>query len=95
MFNHANLHLPRSVDRIVRLVFVTPDLHRVHHSVHADEHSSDFGFCLSVWDRVFGVLREQPRGGHHGMAIGLDPYQTVAPGCLSWSLALPWPSDRT
>ncbi len=95
MFNHANLHLPRSVDRIVRLVFVTPDLHRVHHSVHADEHNSNFGFCLSVWDRLFGAFREQPRDGHQGMTIGLNPYQDAAPGRLSWSLALPWRSDRT
>lgn len=89
-FNHANLKLPRFAERALRLVLVTPDLHRVHHSIHADEHMSNFGFCLSVWDRLFGALREAPRGGHEGMVIGLPAHQSAAPARLLWSLALPW-----
>lgn len=89
-FNHANLKLPAAAERALRLVLVTPDLHRVHHSIHADEHTSNYGFCLSIWDRLFGALREAPRGGHDGMIIGLSAYQSAAPARLLWSMALPW-----
>lgn len=75
MFNHANVRLPRDLDGLLRWLVVTPDMHRVHHSVEDDEANSNFGFNLSVWDRLFGTYRDQPRGGHEGMAIGIHRYR--------------------
>ncbi len=89
LFNHANLSLPTPVDRLLRRVLVTPDMHRVHHSIHADEHHRNFGFNLSVWDRWFGSYVATPRDGHQAMRIGLREYQTDAPARLWWSLWLP------
>ncbi|ODN69770.1 sterol desaturase family protein [Methylobrevis pamukkalensis] len=71
MFSHANIRLPRRVDAALRLLVVTPDMHRVHHSVLPREAHANFGFFLSVWDRLFGTLVGQPQGGHDGMTIGL------------------------
>jgi len=71
MFNHANLRLPAALDRALRWVLVTPDMHRVHHSVHVEETNSNYGFNLPWWDRLFGSYRAQPRDGHTGMEIGL------------------------
>jgi sterol desaturase/sphingolipid hydroxylase (fatty acid hydroxylase superfamily) len=87
MFNHGNLHLPAALDRALRWFIVTPDMHRVHHSVEDDETNSNFGFCLSWWDRLFGTYRGQPRAGHVGMTIGIrghsDPREvTRLPGML-------------
>lgn len=90
MFNHANVALPKSVDRVLRLVIVTPDMHRVHHSIYRQEHDSNYGFNLSIWDRIFSTYTAQPRDGHDGMAIGLSPYQNEAPTGLGWSLGLPF-----
>lgn len=90
MFNHANIRLPRSVDRQLRLLVVTPDMHRVHHSVARDEHDSNYGFNLSIWDRLFGTYRAQPRGGHQGMTPGLEGAQDDRPTRLLWSLAFPF-----
>jgi sterol desaturase/sphingolipid hydroxylase (fatty acid hydroxylase superfamily) len=75
MFNHANVRLPVGLDRQLRKLIVTPDMHRVHHSVEDDEANSNFGFNLSVWDRVFGTYRDQPRAGHEGMTIGIHHYR--------------------
>ena len=75
MFSHANLDLPQSVDRWLRLVVVTPDMHRVHHSVIVRETDSNFGFNLPWWDRLFGSYRAQPRDGHLGMTIGLKEWR--------------------
>ncbi len=72
MFNHANVRLPLGLDGLVRLALVTPDMHRVHHSVRPDEANSNFGFSLTWWDRFFGTYRARPRDGHEGMTIGLD-----------------------
>ena len=96
MFNHANIALPLGLDRFLRLFIVTPDMHRVHHSVVACEHNSNYGFNLSVWDRLFGTYRAQPEAGHQGMTIGLSPYQTEGPTRFGWSLVLPFrrPRDR-
>jgi sterol desaturase/sphingolipid hydroxylase (fatty acid hydroxylase superfamily) len=90
MFNHANVALPGWLDRSLRLLIVTPDMHRVHHSVLRHEHDSNFGFNLSLWDRVAGTYTDQPEHGHQGMTIGLAPYQTEAPTRLGWSLAAPF-----
>ena len=97
MFNHANIALPLGLDRLLRLFIVTPDMHRVHHSVVRREHDSNYGFNLSIWDRLFGTYRAQPEAGHEGMTIGLAPYQTEGPTRFGWSLALPFrrPSDRS
>ena len=89
MFNHANIALPVWLDRIIRLVLVTPDMHRVHHSVIRAEHNRNFGFALSIWDRIFGTYRGQPAGGHAAMTVGLE-WQDDKPTKLGWSLLLPF-----
>lgn len=71
MFNHGNVRLPERLDRILRWIVVTPDLHRVHHSIHPEETNRNFGFNLPWWDRLFGTYRDQPRDGHLDMNIGL------------------------
>ncbi|MCB1868427.1 MAG: sterol desaturase family protein [Gammaproteobacteria bacterium] len=75
MFNHGNIYLPEKVDRFLRLLLVTPDMHRVHHSVHAPLTNSNFGFCLPWWDRLFGTYVAQPPEGHTGMEIGLENFR--------------------
>ncbi|MBK8754361.1 MAG: sterol desaturase family protein [Candidatus Competibacteraceae bacterium] len=72
MFNHGNVHLPERLDRGLRWLLVTPDMHRVHHSIYPEETNSNFGFNLPWWDRLFGTYREQPGAGHIGMIIGLE-----------------------
>lgn len=89
MFNHANIRLPLWLDTALRKVLVTPDMHRVHHSVHQHEHDSNYGFALSVWDRLFGTYVAQPAQGHEGMTTGLE-WQDERPGRLGWSLLLPF-----
>ncbi len=89
MFNHSNLRLPLWLDRVVRLVLVTPDMHRVHHSVHRDEHDSNYGFALSIWDRMLGTYVPQPKAGHEAMELGLQ-WQDEKPAKLGWSLLLPF-----
>jgi sterol desaturase/sphingolipid hydroxylase (fatty acid hydroxylase superfamily) len=90
MFNHANIALATWLDGALRLLVVTPDMHRVHHSVRFREHDSNYGFNLSVWDRLFRTYTAQPEAGHEGMTIGLPPYQTEAPTRFGWSLILPF-----
>lgn len=90
MFSHSNIQLPVGLDRVLRTVLVTPDMHRVHHSTLRTEHGSNFGFNLSVWDRLFGTYISQPRYGHKGMTIGLPDYQNEAPTRFFWSLRLPF-----
>ena len=94
MFNHANIALPAWFDRVLRLLVVTPDMHRVHHSVLRREHDSNYGFNLSLWDRLFRTYTAQPKAGHQGMTIGLTPYQTEDPVRLGWSLWLPFRGER-
>ena len=74
MFNHGNIRLPAAVDRALRWVLVTPDMHRVHHSIEDDETNSNFGFSLTWWDRLFGTYREQARAGQIGMTIGIRDF---------------------
>jgi len=94
VFNHANARLPVALDRALRLVLVTPDMHRVHHSVERGEHNTNFGFNLAFWDRLFGTYTAEPAAGHEGMTIGLAPYQSDRPSELGWSLALPMRRER-
>jgi len=75
MFNHSNVQLPLPIDRIVRLFVVTPDMHRVHHSIEDYETNSNFGFNLSLWDRLFGTYKAQPDAGHLDMTIGIRGYR--------------------
>ncbi len=90
MFNHGNIRLPGPADRLLRLVLVTPDMHRVHHSIEQQETDSNYGFNLSVWDRLFQTYKGQPDAGHDEMVIGLAPYQTDDPTRLGWSLMFPF-----
>lgn len=76
LFNHANIDLPRPVDRVLRLIVVTPDMHRVHHSVNPAETNSNFGFNLPWWDRLLGTYRAQPKKGHQGMTLGIEQFRT-------------------
>lgn len=75
MFNHGNIRLPLGVDRVLRLFVVTPDMHRVHHSIIARETNSNFGFNLPWWDRLMGTYRAQPAEGHTGMTIGIEQFR--------------------
>jgi sterol desaturase/sphingolipid hydroxylase (fatty acid hydroxylase superfamily) len=78
MFNHSNVAMPAVLDRVVRLLVVTPDMHRVHHSVLREETNSNFGFNFPWWDRLFGTYRAQPREGHQGMTIGIEIFRDPA-----------------
>ncbi len=89
LFNHANLALPRRLDAALRLILVTPDMHRVHHSSLRAEHDSNYGFSLSLWDRLFGTHVAQPGLGHAGMTVGLQ-WQDAAAAGFGWCLALPF-----
>ena len=90
MFNHGNVRLPRSVDKVFRFLVVTPDMHRVHHSVVPRETNSNFGFNLPWWDRILGTYRDQPAAGHDGMIIGLSQFQEEKRQTLPWMLLLPF-----
>ena len=90
MFNHANVRMPVGLDRILRWIVVTPDMHRVHHSVGRDEHSRNFGFNFPWWDRLLGTYQDQPASGHEAMTIGLDEYQAQPQQSLWWMIALPF-----
>lgn len=78
MFNHGNVRIPLPLDRVLRWLIVTPDMHRVHHSHLEHETNSNFGFNLSLWDRLFGTYRDQPQDGHTGMVIGIDTWRDPA-----------------
>jgi sterol desaturase/sphingolipid hydroxylase (fatty acid hydroxylase superfamily) len=90
MFNHANLKLPLWLDRWLRLVIVTPDMHRVHHSTDRRETDSNYGFNLSVWDRMFSTYVDQPALGHEKMQIGLADWQDEKPLGFAWLLMVPF-----
>jgi sterol desaturase/sphingolipid hydroxylase (fatty acid hydroxylase superfamily) len=94
LFNHGNVRLPLAIDRVLRLVVVTPDMHRVHHSVEDNEANSNFGFNLSIWDRICGTYIDQPQEGHPAMTIGIKDYRE--PRLVSWLpgiLALPFQGE--
>lgn len=93
MFNHSNVTIPLTVDHWLRKLVVTPDMHRIHHSVISEESTRNYGFNLSWWDRAFGTYRHQPSLGHEHMPLGLEQYRD--PGHLTWPhlLALPFLKD--
>jgi sterol desaturase/sphingolipid hydroxylase (fatty acid hydroxylase superfamily) len=86
MFNHSNIHLPEEIDRVLRLFVVTPDMHRVHHSIIIMETDSNYGFNFPWWDRLMGTYKDQPAEGHLGMIIGQpqcrDPKRLTLPRLL-------------
>lgn len=90
LFNHANVRFSSKLDAFLRLLIVTPDMHRVHHSVIRSETDSNYGFNLSIWDRWFGTYVAQPRDGHEEMRIGLEAYQSDKPSQFSWAMLLPF-----
>jgi sterol desaturase/sphingolipid hydroxylase (fatty acid hydroxylase superfamily) len=75
MFNHSNVRIPSAIDGVLRWLVVTPDMHRVHHSILARETNSNFGFNLPIWDRMFGTYRAQPAAGHEAMVIGIEQFR--------------------
>ncbi len=89
LFNHSNIALPPALDRVLRLVLVTPDRHRVHHSQRPHETNSNFGFNHPWWDRLLGSYRDQPEEGHLGMSIGLTQFAGEKRQSLLWMLLLP------
>ena len=76
LFNHGNVRLPHKLDRWLRFILVTPDMHRVHHSILKRETDSNFGFCVSWWDRWFRTYIDQPEKGQLGMRIGIENFRT-------------------
>jgi sterol desaturase/sphingolipid hydroxylase (fatty acid hydroxylase superfamily) len=93
MFNHSNVNLALGLDRVLRLVVVTPDMHRVHHSVLPHETNSNFGFNLPWWDRLFGTYRAQPELGHEGMDIGIDLFRNPGELHIHKMLAQPFTGE--
>ena len=94
MFNHGNIRLPAAIDRTLRQVLVTPDMHRVHHSIIPRETNSNYGFNLSWWDRICGTYRPQPEKGHLEMTIGLKEYRDPQQLSLLRLLVQPFTSPR-
>jgi len=96
MFNHSNVRMPIWLDRVLRWIVVTPDMHRVHHSIVACETNSNFGFNLPWWDRLFGTYRDQPAAGHETMTIGIEQFRDPAEQRLDRMLTQPFrDEDRT
>ena len=104
MSNHSNVRLPSGIDTVLRLFVVTPDMHRVHHSVVPSEANSNFGFNLPWWDRLFGTYKAQPDAGHEGMTIGVKQIRNVSEQRLDRMLTQPFrgtapggilPNDRS
>ncbi len=94
MFSHGNLRLPARVDGVLRCVLVTPDMHRVHHSALRADTDSNYGFCLAIWDRLFGTYRPQPAAGHDGMTIGIAQFRDPAELRLDRMLTQPLRGDQ-
>jgi len=92
MFSHSNIKIARSIERVTRWFIVTPDMHRIHHSVSENETNSNFGFFISVWDRLFGTYTKEPKKGHTGMQIGLHNFREPKWQDLRWLIYLPFVS---
>ena len=90
MFNHSNAKLPLAIDKILRKVIVTPDMHRVHHSIVVKETHSNFGFFLSIWDRIFNTYISQPTGGHENCLIGVPEFRQSREQYLDKMLTQPF-----
>lgn len=90
MFNHANVYIDTRLDRYLRWLIVTPDMHRVHHSVIKDETDSNYGFNVPWWDRLFRTYRAQPQSGHLNMKLGQDEFQGAKAVHIGWLLVQPF-----
>jgi sterol desaturase/sphingolipid hydroxylase (fatty acid hydroxylase superfamily) len=90
MFNHGNIRLPSGLDRVLRWIVVTPDMHRVHHSVVPRETNSNFGFNMPWWDRLFGTYRPHPEAGHEAMTIGISQFRSPREQWLDRMLTQPF-----
>ena len=93
MFSHSNVSIPLWLDRVLRWIVVTPDMHRVHHSVVVRETNSNFGFNMPWWDRLFGTYRAQPQAGHAAMPIGVEQFRTPRELWLDRMLLQPLRAD--
>ena len=93
MFNHGNVRLAEGLDRVLRWLVVTPDMHRVHHSILRRETNSNFGFNLPWWDRLFGTYRAQPAAGHEEMTIGIEQFREAGDLRLDRMLVQPFKGD--
>jgi len=93
MFNHGNVRIPPGLDRVLRRFVVTPDMHRVHHSILSRETNSNFGFNLPWWDRLFGTYRAQPAAGHDAMTIGIEQFRDPRELGLDRMLLQPFRGD--
>ena len=93
MFNHSNIRIPARLDEVLRWIVVTPDMHRVHHSIAARETNSNFGFNVPWWDRLFGTYRAQPEAGHDSMTIGIEQFRDARELRLDRMLLQPWRGD--
>ena len=94
MFNHGNIYLPAKVDKYLRWLIVTPDMHRVHHSIRAEETNSNFGFNLSWWDQLLGTYRGFPQDGHETMTIGIKSFRKPFYSKLHWLLIQPFLTEK-
>jgi sterol desaturase/sphingolipid hydroxylase (fatty acid hydroxylase superfamily) len=90
MFNHSNVRIPTSLETVIRSLFVTPDMHRIHHSVHPRETNSNFGFNLSCWDRLLGTYRSEPQDGQTAMSLGLEQFRDPDRLTLASILVMPF-----
>jgi sterol desaturase/sphingolipid hydroxylase (fatty acid hydroxylase superfamily) len=95
MFNHANVSMPRRLDRVLRWLVVTPDMHRTHHSIVTQETNSNFGFNLPWWGRLFGTYRANPAAGHEAMTIGIDRFRDSEELRLDRMLTQPFRDDQS
>jgi sterol desaturase/sphingolipid hydroxylase (fatty acid hydroxylase superfamily) len=93
MFNHGNIRMPAPCDRMLRWIVVTPDMHRVHHSIVPQETNSNFGFNMPWWDRLFGTYRAQPTAGHEAMTIGIEQFRVTREQWLDRMLTQPFRED--
>src|SRR5262249_1899256 len=93
MFNHGNIRIPSRIDAALRWLLVTPDMHRVHHSILPRETNSNFGFNLPWWDRLFGTYRAQPEAGHETMTIGIEQFRASRELGLDRMLLQPFRGD--
>ncbi|UTF48866.1 sterol desaturase family protein [Desulfomicrobium sp. ZS1] len=90
IFNHANVFLPLPLDRVLRLILVTPDMHRIHHSTDGKEMNKNFGFSFPWWDRLFSTYQNQPAGSHENLPLELKIFREARYRSLPWMLAMPF-----
>jgi len=94
LFNHGNIRLPLRAERVIRWLIVTPDMHRIHHSIYPEETNSNFGFSLSLWDRLCGTYRAQPKDSHEKMVIGIERFRHPKYLHLHWLLIQPFLNEK-